>query len=53
MNSLTQIFKSFISRIKGIDTSMNRNYLRLPKDLFFEIVEELRLQLTDLFIANK
>ena len=53
MKTISSILNHFISRIRGADTSIDENYIRIPTYLFYEILEETKQMLLDLFIANK
>lgn len=53
MRTLALLLNDFRKQISGIDTSIDENYLRLPKYLLYEKLDDLELKLNDLFIANK
>lgn len=38
---IKRILKQFINKIHTYDTSIDENYIRIPRYLFFEAIEEL------------
>ena len=39
---IKRILNQFINKIHGIDTSIDENYFRIPRYLFYEAIEELK-----------